>query len=86
MMSASYEIRGPGYMWRVLENNIPDVKEEIEQMKMCSDRKVLESYLGPWQNLAYPVLLVLVKILVHFHHMHELTLILTQGVHFAGDN
>ena len=40
MMSASYEIRGPGYMWRVLENNIPDVKEEIEQMKMCSDRKV----------------------------------------------
>ena len=40
MMSTSYEIRGPGYMWRVLENNIPDVKEEIEQMKMCSDRKV----------------------------------------------
>ena len=40
MMSASYEIRGPGYIWRVLENNIPDVKEEIEQMKMCSDRKV----------------------------------------------
>ena len=40
MMSASYEIRGPGYMWRVLENNIPDVKEEIEQMKMCGDRKV----------------------------------------------
>ncbi|KAM7429486.1 Nucleolar RNA helicase 2 [Porites harrisoni] len=39
MMSTSYEIRGPGYMWRVLENNIPDVKEEIEQMKMCSDRK-----------------------------------------------
>lgn len=28
-------------MWRALENNVPEIKEQIEVLKPCSDRKVI---------------------------------------------
>ena len=40
LMTAPEEIRGTGYMWRALENNLPGVKEEVELMRPCNDRKV----------------------------------------------
>ena len=39
-MTATEEIRNVGYMWRALESSMPEVKEEVELMKPCSDRKV----------------------------------------------
>ena len=28
-------------MWRALANNVPEIKEQIEVLKPCSDRKVI---------------------------------------------
>lgn len=39
LMKGSVEFMGPGYMWRALENNVPEIKEQIEVLKPCSDRK-----------------------------------------------
>ena len=27
-------------MWRALENNLPEIKEEVEVLRPCDDRKV----------------------------------------------
>lgn len=40
-MKGSVEFMGPGYMWRALENHVPEIKEQIEVLKPCSDRKVI---------------------------------------------
>ena len=35
------EFRGPGYMWKVIENNFPaKLKEAVKGMRMCQDNKV----------------------------------------------
>ena len=35
------EFRGPGYMWKVIENNFPaNLKEAVKGMRMCQDNKV----------------------------------------------
>ena len=42
-LCSTSEFRGPGYMWRVIENNFPaDLKEAVKGMRMCQDNKVSE--------------------------------------------
>lgn len=40
LLKAPAEIRGTGYMWRALEQTVPEVKEEVTLMRMCQDRQV----------------------------------------------
>lgn len=39
LMTNYHEIQGPSYMWRALENNLPEIKEEVEVLRPCDDRK-----------------------------------------------
>lgn len=39
LMTNAEEIHGAGYMWRVLEHHMPEVREEVEFLKLCNDRK-----------------------------------------------
>lgn len=40
LMTNAEEIHGAGYMWRVLEHHMPEVREEVEFLKLCNNRKV----------------------------------------------
>ena len=40
-LCSTSEFRGPGYMWKVIENNFPaKLKEAVKGMRMCQDNKV----------------------------------------------
>lgn len=45
MLTGTYEIRGPGYFWKVLERKFGDtIKNAARGMRMCSDNKVCTVY------------------------------------------
>ena len=45
MLTGTYEVRGPGYFWKVLERKFGDtVKNAARGMRMCCDNKVCTPY------------------------------------------
>ena len=40
-MTCAFEIRGTGFVWRMLENSLPpNVKDAVKGMRLCKDSMV----------------------------------------------